>query len=140
MSDEGRKVATLALLSLAINLIPCVSYEEAKRVSHWQHVYGVGLLGPPLEPLQSKLKRPGCWPKTLSLLSNLSYPIPTQPLLHMVQHVADWVAPFLRSQHSPPPPLEFFHTPISPHPSPSPTYTRVRGNHHHHEIATVLRH
>ena len=26
--------------------------------------------------------------------SNLSCPIPTQPLLHMVQQVADWVAPF----------------------------------------------
>ena len=26
--------------------------------------------------------------------SNLSCQIPTQPLLHMVQHVADWVAPF----------------------------------------------
>ena len=33
--------------------------------------------------------------------SNLSCPIPTQPLLHMVQHVADWVVPFPRSQHSP---------------------------------------
>ena len=27
-----------------------------------------------------------------------------QSLLHMVQHVADWVAPFPRSQHSPSPP------------------------------------
>ena len=26
--------------------------------------------------------------------SNLSCPIPIQPLLHMVQYVADWVAPF----------------------------------------------
>ena len=33
---------------------------------------------------------------------NISCQIPTQPLLHVVQHVADWVAPFPRSQHSPP--------------------------------------
>ena len=39
----------------------------------------------------------------------LSYTIPTQPLLHMVQHVADWVAPCPRSLHSPPP----LHTPPS---------------------------
>ena len=30
----------------------------------------------------------------------------------MTQHVADWVAPFLCSRHSPPPPLEFLHTPL----------------------------
>ena len=39
-------------------------------------------------------------------------PIPTQPHLHMVQHVADWVAPFPRSRHSPLPSLKFFHTPL----------------------------
>ena len=55
-----------------------------------------------------------CVPKMLPSFSNLSWPIPTQPLLHMVQHVADCAAPFPRSQHSPPPPLKFFHTPASP--------------------------
>ena len=35
----------------------------------------------------------------------------SQTLLHMVQHAADWVASFLRSQHSPLSPLKFFHTP-----------------------------
>ena len=44
-------------------------------------------------------------------------PISTQPLSHMVQHVADWVAPLPCSQHSPSPPLKFFHTPPSPSPS-----------------------
>ena len=33
--------------------------------------------------------------------------------LHMVQHVADWVAPLPRSQHFLPPPFKFFHTPLS---------------------------
>ena len=48
----------------------------------------------------------------LPSFSNLSSPIRTQPLSHMV-HVADWVAPFLCSEHSPPPPLKFFNTPLS---------------------------
>ena len=44
--------------------------------------------------LLCKLYRPGCRSKTLPLFSNLSYPIPIHPLLHMVQHVANWVALF----------------------------------------------
>ena len=32
----------------------------------------------------------------------------------MVRHLADWNAPFLRSQHLPPLPLKFFHAPPSP--------------------------
>ena len=40
----------------------------------------------------------------LLLFSNLSCPIPLQPVLLMVQHVANWVTLFPRSQHSPPPP------------------------------------
>ena len=56
----------------------------------------------------------------------------------MVQHVADWVEPFNRSQHSPPPPLKFFHTPLSPPPSSSPLKcTRVSGNHHHHHSSLL---
>ena len=51
-----------------------------------------------------------------------SCPIPTQPLLHMTQHVADWVAPFPRSQHPTPPALIFLHTHPSPHPSSSLLY------------------
>ena len=46
-----------------------------------------------------------------------------------MQHVADWVAPFRRSQHSPSPPLKLFRTPPPPPFSYSPyTCTRVRGN------------
>jgi len=62
--------------------------------------------------------------------------IPTQPFLHMVQHVADWVAPFSRSQHSPPPPLKkYFHTPPSRPPLlPFLTSTRVKDNHHYHSL------
>ena len=30
----------------------------------------------------------------ITLFSNLSCPIPTQPFLHMMQQVADWAAPF----------------------------------------------
>ena len=54
----------------------------------------------------------------------------------MVQHVADWVVPFLHSQHSPPPPShKLFHIPPSPpHLLLSLTCTTVRGNYHHHQI------
>ena len=106
---------------------PCVSYETTKRVSQWQQVYGVGLRRPPVQPLQSRLKRPGCQPKTLPLFSNLSSLIPTQPLLNMVQYVADWIALFCRSQHSPPSPLKFFHTSHSPpfYFPPSPLFSYV---------------
>ena len=39
---------------------------------------------------------------------------------------ADWVAPFPSSQHSPPPPLKFFHTPLHLPPLlPFLTCTRV---------------
>ena len=42
--------------------------------------------------------------ETVTILKPLM-PIPTQPLLHMVQHVTDWAASFPRSQHYPYPPL-----------------------------------
>ena len=42
--------------------------------------------------------------------------------LHMAQHVADWVAPFPRSQHPTPPLLIFLHAHHSPHPSSSLLY------------------
>ena len=51
---------------------------------------------------------PRCRSKTLPTFSNISHLIPTQPLLHMVQHVAGWDAPFPRSQHFPLPPPLFF--------------------------------
>ena len=54
---------------------------------------------------------------TLTPFSNLSFLTSTQSLLYMVQHVADWVAPFPRSQHSSLPPLKILHTPPSPPPS-----------------------
>ena len=74
------------------------------------------------------LKKPGCRPKMLPLCSNFLCPTTTEPLLHMVHHVSDWVAPFPCSQHYPLPPIKFLHTPPSP---PTLTCTRVRGNHHH---------
>ena len=56
----------------------------------------VGLRRHPVYPSQ------WCRPKTLPTFPNLSCQIPTQVLLHiMVQHVADWVAPFPRIQHYP---------------------------------------
>ena len=48
----------------------------------------------------------------LPLFLNLLCPIPIQAHLHMVQHVADWVAAFPRGQHSPPHPLKFSYTPL----------------------------
>ena len=62
--------------------------------------------------------------------SNLSCQITSKPILHMVQNVADWIAPFSRSLHSPPPPLKFFSTPPSPLSSPSlPDVHESWGNH-----------
>ena len=52
-------------------------------------------------------------------------PNPYSTNFHMVQHVADWVAPFPRSQHSSPPPLELLH--IRPSPPPSPLCARELG-------------
>ena len=100
------------------------------RLSGWQRVYGVGLRRPSVQPLQSMLKRPGCWWKMLPLFANPLRPFPTEPLFfHMVQHLADWVIPFLRSQYSPPPPpFEFFPSVLSLH-LPPPTCTGVKGNH-----------
>ena len=85
---------------------PCMSYEATKRVSGWQCVCGVRLRRPPVQPLQYRFKRPGCHPKTLTLFSNLSCPIPTQPLLHML---------LTDLHHSPFSPFIFFHTLPSPH-------------------------
>ena len=73
---------------------PCVSYEATKRVSQWQRVYGVRLRRTPVQPLQSRVKRSGCRPKTLPLFSNLWCSIPTQLILNMIQHVSDWVGSF----------------------------------------------
>ena len=49
---------------------------------------------------QSSEETAGCWPKTLPLFSNLSCSFLTQPLLNMVQHVADCVVLFPRCEHS----------------------------------------
>ena len=63
--------------------------EATKWMSQRQRVFGAGLRRPPANILK----------KTLPPFSNLSCPIPTQPLLHLVQHVADWIVPFPRSQN-----------------------------------------
>ena len=78
---------------------------------------------------------PGCRCKTLPTFSNLSCQIPTQPLLHMVQDIADWVAPFpivsipllLPSNSS----TFLFHLPRL---LLSYMCTRVKGTYHHHPI------
>ena len=61
----------------------------------------MGLHRPPLEPLQFSFKRPAqnaaTIPKPLVLNSHSTF-------LDLGQHVAERVAPFPRSQHSPPPP------------------------------------
>ena len=55
-------------------------------------------------------------------------PLPNQLLFLAVRHPTDWVAPFPRSQHPPPPPLKCLHTPSSPPHSPSLyTWMRVGG-------------
>ena len=70
-------------------------------------------------------------PETLPTFPNFSCPILTHLILHMVQHVADWVTLFLRSQHSPPtPPLKHFQTSIPSLLLPPLTCTKVRANHH----------
>ena len=48
----------------------------------------------------------GILTQILPTISNISCPISTQPLLHLVQHVADWVASFPISQYSHPPSLQ----------------------------------
>ena len=59
---------------------------------------------------------------------------PLKHFLHIVQHVADWVVLFSRSQHFPSSSLKFIHTNPSPHPLLSfLTCTRVGGNYHYHE-------
>ena len=85
---------------------PCVPYKTTKRVSQWQRVCvtSTGM------------------PKTLPPFSKLSCPIPNQPLLHMVQHVADRVAPFSGCQYAAPPPLKFVNTLLSPPSSNSLPY------------------
>ena len=66
---------------------------------------------------------------------NLSCQIPIQPLLQMVQHVPDWVAPFPSSSpqttpYSPPLPHKLLHIPPL---LLSLMRTRVRGNYDHHQ-------
>ena len=99
-----------------------VSYEATKRVSRWQRVYKRGTTPASCVTFTRM-------PKMLPTFSSLACPIPNEPLSHMVQHVADCVAPFPRSQHSPPPSLKSLY--IFPPPLLSLTCARVRGNHHH---------
>ena len=83
-------------------------------------------------------KRPGCCPRTLSIFTNLSCPNLIQPLLHMVQHLADMGCTILRSQHSTPLLLKFFHTPFPlPLHFPPFTCTRVIGNHNNNHEKTT---
>ena len=68
--------------------IPACSMRRLKRCPDDSSSISVG---PRRHPVYSL---PGYRSKTLTTFSNLSCQIPTQPLLHMVQHVADWVASF----------------------------------------------
>ena len=82
----------------------CLLLSEAAPL--WRGSIGTAPLWrrPPLEPPQSRLKRPGSRLKTLSLLSNFSFPIPTQPFCTWCNLLLTMVAPFPRSQHSAPSP------------------------------------
>ena len=91
---------------------PFVSYEATKRVSRWHRSAStawdfVGLLCNLYSRGWRDRYAGPC--KTMPLF--LSVSCPSQPLLYMVQHVADWVAPFPSSSviphtitASPPPP------------------------------------
>ena len=96
--------------------IPACRMRRLKGCPKGSASVSVGLRRHPVYPVT------GCWPKTLPTFSNLSCQVPTHPFLHMVQHVADWVAPFSRSKHSPPPPHKLLHIPRSPPPFSSFPY------------------
>jgi len=51
--------------------------------------------------------------RNAATIIKLPVPDPHTTLLHMVQHVADWVAPFPCSRHFSPHPLKVYHTPPS---------------------------
>ena len=72
--------------------------------------------------------------KAITILPIFLCPIPTWPILYMMQHVVDWVAPFRRSQNSSPPPFKIFYTPSLSH----LMCTRVRFNHNNNHIGKVL--
>ena len=66
-------------------------------------------------------------PKMLPLFSNISYPIPTQPLLHMVQHFPVVSIPLLLPSNSSTLPLFL-----------PPLFARhLRFNHHHHYLYNI---
>ena len=67
--------------------IPACHMRRRKECPDGSASLTVGLRRHPVYPL------PGCRLKTLPPFYNLSCQIPTQHLLHMVQHVADRVAP-----------------------------------------------
>ena len=50
-------------------------------------------------------------PTVTILRAHVPKPLLTQFPIHMVRHLADWVAPSPCSQHSPPKHLKFLHTP-----------------------------
>ena len=99
-----------------VHRIPACRMRWLKGCPDGSAYISVGLRRHPMYPLS------GCRPKMMQTFSNLSCQIPTQPLLQMVQHVADWVAPFPRSQHSPPLLLKLLHIPPSPPSSSSFPY------------------
>ena len=87
--------------------------------SRRQRVYGVGQHLPPVLPLQSTV---GETVDVVSKCCNFSHTSHAQSPSHsMVQHLADWGAPFPLSQHPNPPPhlpFKFLYSPSSPQPSP----------------------
>ena len=67
----------------------------------------------PRETTTASCVTPGMPAQTATAILKLLVSYPHSPLLDMVQHVGDWVAPFSRNQHSPPPPLKLFHIPTT---------------------------
>ena len=88
---------------------PCVSYEATKRVSRWQCVYKHGTT------LASCVTSTGMPAQNAAKILKALVPNSHSTIF---THVADWDAPFSRSQHPSPLPLKFLHTPPSPPPSP----------------------
>ena len=110
-------------------LYSCVSYEATKRFSRWQRVYKRGTTP------ASCISSTGMPAQNAANILKPLVPNPHSPLLHIVQHVTDWVAPFPRSLSS----ILSLPTNSSIFPLHLPSLllslmcTRVKGNYHHHD-------
>ena len=93
--------------------LPCVSYEATKRMSRWQRIYSVELRRSFVR-FENGGRVLGCRLKSLTTI--LKHLVPNLHSTHF-PYGATWYwlsCTIPRSQHSPPPPLKFFHIPSSP--------------------------